>query len=634
MMNSLSIRNRLIFAMLIAITVSISIIAYSGYSNTQKMLIERLQTSELPNLVQRIEQSISSEIKEMKVLTHSIATNSFILDWLDKGESEDGEKSLIKYLSVVAEKNGLNNVSFADRETNKYWNQGGFLRTLKNDNLDGWFFNFKESGNAESASTYTYPEGNVDIFVNFQQLNGRGASGVSKSFDDIADFLLSFKIEQTGFVYLANSDGLIKVHKNRQFTEKKNVKELYPNIDFKRLFSKQAFAFQSFDDNIISTSYVDSLGWYIIAEVPKSELYSGLDESRNFILIVFALVTLIFTGISIVLANRLVLPLKKMAIAFQELGKAGGNLTYRVSEDGAKEITDLARGFNNFVANIRNVVEDVTETSTEVRNVAASVYTESSSSKSISDQQRQETYQVSVAINQIGTTISEIANNANVAEQTTNNAAEMTVKAKQVVNESTKAINSMAKEMVTVSANIESLAKKANNIGSVLEVISGISEQTNLLALNAAIEAARAGEQGRGFAVVADEVRNLAKRTNESTDEIRQMIADLQQGTKLAVDSVRQSSLQANQSVESAGVTNDVLEQIVSNVQDILALNAQIATATEEQSAVIKEINIHVVNINDSTEKNSQIITSIEFSSEKMSTMASKLDALMGRFKI
>jgi methyl-accepting chemotaxis protein len=620
--------------MLIAITVSISIIAYSGYSNTQKILIDRLQTSELPNLVQRIEQSISSEIKEMKVLTHSIATNSFILEWLDKGESEDGEKSLIQYLTVLAEKNGLNNVSFADRETNKYWNQKGFLRTLQNDNLDSWFFSFKDSGNAESASTYTYPEGNVDIFVNFQQLNGRGASGVSKSFDDIANFLLSFKIEQTGFVYLVDSDGLIKVHKNRAFTEKKNVKELYTDIDFKRLFSKQDFAFQSFDQNVISTSYVESLGWYIIAEVPKSELYSGLDESRQFTLIAFALVTLIFTGISIVLANRLVLPLKDMAVAFQELGKAGGDLTYRVSEDGAKEITDLARGFNNFVANIRNVVEDVTETSTEVRNVAASVYTESSSSKSISDQQRQETYQVSVAINEIGATISEIANNANVAEQTTNSAAEMTIKAKQVVNQSTKAINSMAQEMVTVSANIESLAKKANNISSVLEVISGISEQTNLLALNAAIEAARAGEQGRGFAVVADEVRNLAKRTNESTDEIRQMIVDLQQGAKLAVDSVRQSSLQANQSVESADVTNDVLEQIVSNVQNILDLNAQIATATEEQSAVIREINVHVVNINDSTEQNSQIITSIEFSSEKMSTMASKLDQLMGRFKI
>lgn len=634
MINSFSIRNRLIFAMLIAITISISIIAYSGYSNTQKILIERLQTSELPNLVQRIEQSISSEIKEMKVLTHSIATNSFILDWLDNGESVDGEKSLIKYLSVVAEKNGLSNVSFADRETNKYWNQSGFLRTLQNDNLDGWFFKFKESGNAESASTYTYPEGNVDLFVNFQQLNGRGVSGVSKSFDDIADFLLSFKIEETGFVYLVDSEGLIKVHKNRAFTEKKNVKELYPSIDFKRLFSKQDFAFQSLDENIISTSYVESLGWYIIAEVPKSELYSGLDESRNFILMVFAFVALIFTGISIVLANRLVLPLKKMAVAFQELGKAGGNLTYRVSEEGAQEITALAKGFNNFVSNIRNVVEDVAETSREVRDVAANVYQQASSSKAISDQQRQETYQVSVATNQIGSTILDVANNANVAEQATNDTANMTIKAQQVVNKSTIAINSMAKEMVTVSANIESLAVKANNIGSVLEVISGISEQTNLLALNAAIEAARAGEQGRGFAVVADEVRNLAKRTNESTDEIRKMIADLQQGAALAVDSVRQSSVQANQSVEAAETTNGVLENIVSNVKHILDLNAQIATATEEQSAVIKEINIHVVNINDTTEQNAEIITSIESSSNKMSTMSSKLDALVGRFKV
>jgi len=223
---------------------------------------------------------------------------------------------------------------------------------------------------------------------------------------------------------------------------------------------------------------------------------------------------------------------------------------------------------------------------------------------------------------------------ANVAAQTTNDATEMASKAKSVVGDSTVAINLMAAEMTTVSSNIESLADKARNITSVLEVISGISDQTNLLALNAAIEAARAGEHGRGFAVVADEVRSLAQRTNESADEIRKMISDLQDGATVAVESVHQSSVQAEKSVEAAKSTNDALEEIVANVMHISDLNAQIATATEEQSAVIKEINIHVVNINDSTEQNAQTITSIESSSEAMSTVAVHLDSLVGRFKV
>jgi len=632
-MKSLSLRSRLIITMLIIVVVSISIVAYISQSRTQEILITRLENSELPNLVQRIEQSINSEMKQMKAVTHSIATNPFILDWIEQGESIEGEKKLTRYLDEIAKANGLSNASFVDRFSNKYWNQDGFLRTLKNDKLDNWFFKFKSSGQVESASTYTYPEGNVDIFVNFQQINGVGASGVSKSFDDIAALLLTFKIEKTGFIYIADSQGLIKVHKNRAFTEKENVKNIYQDINFEKLFSKSEFAFQSLEDKVISTSYIDSLGWYVVAEVPKNELYAALDEARNYIFLVFIFVVLIFTALSFFVANNLVLPLKKMASSFQELGKGEGDLTCKINEQGAVEMANLAKGFNAFVSNIRSVVREVSNTSVEVRNAAKEVHKEAADSKLISDKQRSETYQVSVAVNQMGSTIAEIAQSASFTSETTNDAANMTIKAKGIVEESTIAINSMATEMVNVSSNIESLAVKANNIGSVLEVISGISDQTNLLALNAAIEAARAGEQGRGFAVVAEEVRNLAKRTNESTDEIRQMITDLQEGAVLAVDSVHRSSMQADQSVKSAQITNDTLQKIVESVQHISGLNAQIATATEEQSAVINDINTHVVNINESTEQNSEIINSIESSSSMMREMAAQLDAVVGRFR-
>lgn len=632
-MRSLSIKNRLILTILLAVIVSTSVIAFVAQMKSRDQLLNRLENSELPNLVQRVEEAVNGEISQMKALTKAIASNAFIASWVDNGEDAAGEKMLVKYLGDVAKANGLSNASYIDLNTAKYWNQEGFLRQLQNNDHDSWFFKFKQSGIEESASSYTNSDGSIDIFVNYQQVNGRGSSGVSKSFDEIAKFLTNFKIEQSGFVYLADQDGLVKVHRNRDYAEKKNIQDIYANIDKDKLFNKQNFAFQEVGDFVISTSYINSLGWYVIAEVPKSELYAGLDESRNYMLMMFVIVTILFVLISIVIGNRLVLPIKEMAVTFRELGEGEGDLTYKINENGAFEISELAKGFNAFVANIRTVVQDVKSTSTDIKNASENVYQDANASKVSLDKQRDEAHQVSVAINEMGSTIAEIANNAGVAAQTTNEATNMTAQAQIVVNESTATISHMADDMESVTSSIENLAKRSDSISGILDVIRGLSDQTNLLALNAAIEAARAGEHGRGFSVVADEVRNLAKKTNESTDEIHKMISELQDGSKMAVDSVHKSREQAILGLKATHKTNEVLSEIVINVQHISDLNMQIATATEEQSAVINEINIHVVNISDSTEQSAQASQNIESSTDSLKCMASSLDDLVKRFK-
>jgi len=632
-MRSLSIKNRIILSILLVVVVSTSVIAFVAQYKSHELLLNRLQNSELPNLVQRVSQTVDGEIAEMKAITKSIANNPFIYQLIDNNGKSEIDKRLTEYLSGIANTNNLSNASYIERNTAEYWNQKGFLRVLQDNDHDSWYYKFKNSGQETSASTYTESDGTINVFVNYQQLNGRGSSGVSRTFSDIATLLQQFKIEQTGFVYLVDQKGLIKVHKNRSYAESKNVDDIYPELDKKILFAKQAFAFQEVGEYMISTSYIDSLQWYIIAQVPKSELYEPITEARNFMIVLFLIIVTVFVGLSIVVSNKLVLPLQKMAEKFRVLGDGEGDLTSKVDENGAYEIAELAKGFNSFVANIRTVVHDVKFTSTDIRSASEHVYKDANASKLSLDKQRDEAHQVSVAINEMGSTIAEIANNAAVAAETTNEATNMTSQAQIVVNESTQTISLMAEDMEVVSTNIETLAQRSDSISSVLDVIRGISEQTNLLALNAAIEAARAGEYGRGFAVVADEVRNLAKKTHESTDEIHRMITELQDGSKLAVDSVHKSREQAILGLSAAQKTNSALDEIVNNVQHISDLNTQIATATEEQSAVINEINVHVVNISDSTEESAHASQSIESSTDSLKSMAASLDKLVNRFK-
>ncbi|MBA6347231.1 MULTISPECIES: methyl-accepting chemotaxis protein [unclassified Colwellia] len=633
-LTTLSIRSKLVIAMLMAVIISTSIVGFVGHSKAKELLISRLQQSDLPNLLLRVRNAVDGEISEMKVLTKSIATNPFLLDWIESGASKDNEANVISMLSNIAKDNNLSNASFADRKTAKYWNQDGFLRVLKDDSLDGWFFAFTNSNKEESASTYAYPNGNVDVFINYQQLNGRGVSGLSKSFNDMVSYLNSFKIEESGLVYLVDHSGLVKIHQDKAKSEKANLTDIYKDINFQTLLSKEQFSFQETESLIVATSYISSLGWYVVAEVPKAELYLALNESRNYMLIWFAIIVVVFILISIIFAKSLTQPINDLAGLFKALGDGEGDLSYRLSESGSEEVSRLAHGFNTFISKIHSVVNDVAKTSKDVRQASLDVSQDAEQSKLDAEGQRDIATQVATAISEMGSTITEIAANAAHAADSTSEAITQAKNAQVVVKESTENIYQMAQNMDSVSVTIESLANKSNAISSVLDVIRGISEQTNLLALNAAIEAARAGEQGRGFAVVADEVRNLAKRTSESTDEINKMINLLQSESQRAVDSVRESKVTAEVGATDAQQTTEALEEIVANIQLISDLNTQVATATEEQAAVVGEINIHVHTISDSTENSAQISTRIASSSESLTAMAMNLDSLVKRFKI
>ncbi|WP_028110312.1 methyl-accepting chemotaxis protein [Ferrimonas futtsuensis] len=633
-LNQLTIRSRLMMMVLLSVLASTLVIGIISQWEARKLLVERMQQSELPNLVQRVRNAIDREISMMSAISYTIAANQSVLDALDGGLSPQEERHLVASLGSVAKQYNLSNVSFADRQTADYWNQDGFLRRLNNDNLDGWFFAFRDSGSASQVSIYTYPEGNSDLFVNYQLLDGRGASGISRSFDDMLDYLRQFRIEQSGFVYLVDGQGQAMVHPEKKPGQALSLAELHGDVNWSQLLKRQSFAFVEDDAVIIAASYVDSLGWYVVAEVPKAELYAGLNESRNYIILCALGVLLVFGGLGVLLANSLSRPINALAGVFQEMGQGESDLSHRLRDQGQDELARVGNGFNGFIGKIRHAIADVAQTSSLLRTAATEVSASAETGRVESERQRDETLVTASAIEEMGLTIGEIARNAAEAADVAERANRETGDAITVVEDSSRTIATMAEEMERAGEVIEELANQSEAIGAVLEVIRSVSEQTNLLALNAAIEAARAGEQGRGFAVVADEVRNLAQRTNESTEEIQQMITSLQTEARRAVEAVNSGRAQAGAGTEAAARTGDSLAQIAEQIRAIADLNLQVATATEEQSSVVTQITDHVTNINDGTERATQAAAEMAGASQALSDQAQQLEQLVGRFRL
>ncbi|TBV00112.1 methyl-accepting chemotaxis protein [Stutzerimonas kirkiae] len=313
---------------------------------------------------------------------------------------------------------------------------------------------------------------------------------------------------------------------------------------------------------------------------------------------------------------------------------AEGNLQARVRYDGRDEIGLIAKAFNEMAMRFQNTVQELAAAVEQLAAAATQTATVSAQTGSGIARQQLETDQVATAMHEMSATVQDVAGNAASAAHAASEADRQAVSGKVVVAQTVSAIDSLAEEVDRASQVIHELEQDSVNISSVVDVIRSIAEQTNLLALNAAIEAARAGEQGRGFAVVADEVRTLASRTQQSTSEIQSMIEKLQGGAANAVavmDSSRSKAQAGKEQVSSAGHT---LEQITTAVATINDMNAMIASAAEEQSAVAEEINRNVTNVSQIAEETSEASRQNVQTSNELSQLAGNLQRLVKMFRL
>jgi len=399
--------------------------------------------------------------------------------------------------------------------------------------------------------------------------------------------------------------------------------------------------FSDYRNDAVLSAYapvsVGGMNWAILAEVAVDEAFQASDSLSSQILgftaAVAAVLILLAIGAGVWFANSLSRPIIRLSDTIKSV-EGSSDLTKSVDIQSRDELGVAAQAFNAMLAKFRSSVQQVSGATSQLAATAEQTSEITEQTSQAIQGQLAETAQVATAMHEMSATVQEVARHTTDTAHATADANEKSACGQQAMGETIAQINRLSSELENASAVILQLEKYSEEIGSVLDVINGIAEQTNLLALNAAIEAARAGEQGRGFSVVADEVRNLASKTQASTLEINQMIDKLQSGSRQSVQAMSHSKEMAAGAVEQAMKTGQALSVITDNIRRINDMSAQIASASEEQGSVAEEISRNVISINYKAEQTALGAQQTAGASNDLSRLSSQLQKLVSQFKV
>lgn len=365
----------------------------------------------------------------------------------------------------------------------------------------------------------------------------------------------------------------------------------------------------------------------------KAEVDSAKQWTKWMVALVSLAILAVVIGAVILLARTILTPINRLRAVMDQV-RTKEDLTLRASVSGRDEVSSMADNFNRLLEDFQTIIREVLGSTDRLSTASEELSSITDQTSVAMREQLLETDQVATAVEEMSATVQEVASNTTRTARATEEAEQSAARGKQVVGETTHGIAGLADEVKRASAVVEQLAQESAGIGKVLDVINAIAEQTNLLALNAAIEAARAGEQGRGFAVVADEVRTLAKRTQDATGEIESMIGRLQGGAREAVNVMEVGRKRADQTVASAAAADSALDAINATVSTIHQMSQQIAAAAEEQGAVAQEVARNVGVIKQNADTTGESVHHIASASEELSQLAHHLHKHVMRFTV
>ncbi|WP_394203373.1 methyl-accepting chemotaxis protein [Shewanella waksmanii] len=495
----------------------------------------------------------------------------------------------------------------------------------------------------ELALTKPYRDVTGEIVVTMaQSFSGaqRGVVAADLSLNYISEQISNLNIENQGFAFILDQDNRVLAAVNSQLVQQPATQlftELQANQVNNLVVQDNIVTLTSANDNqpyLAHLSKLGDTGWTLGVVEKKSLVYQSINSQTQQLLITIAILGGLILAIATFSINRMFAPLHQLTDAVEKLSQGHGDLTQRFAADKNDEIGDLEKHMNTFLQSLQEMVSHITEdTHALITQIQHSAQLTQQTNQGISAQ-HQDVDQIATAIHEMSATANEVANHAEMTANAAQNSSEASAAGTNIINQSNESIQHLSQQLQQAATEVSTLENNAAEIHTILSTIQSIAEQTNLLALNAAIEAARAGEQGRGFAVVADEVRVLSHRTQDSTEEIRNMIATLQQNSQQAVASMHASTDLAQQSVDYSAQAQASLEEISQSIEEISDMATQIASAAEEQRAVSEDINRNTQAISDVSHELASQTQSVSESTQTMLATSEQVSQRLRLFKI
>lgn len=494
----------------------------------------------------------------------------------------------------------------------------------------------------ERKATYTQPY--IDITTNELTISAvqplysdsrlQQVVGADIILENVSKIVTDIDVMGLGFAFMVSHDGTILSHPENEHIDTPITAFLGSQATINRSFTRYQIGDEAYLVSFVPVDGIAGVQWYLAVAVNERQAFAQVSEfawaAALFMVLGIIIVIALFTWV----LKVLLAPLHRLIYAVRNLASGEGDLTQRLPVRGRDEFAELSARVNQFIEKIQIAMRAVAKAAGEVEANVAQMVTATDQTLDLHDVQSQRTDSVAAAIGQLNASANDIAKSAADASHQATGASEYSRQGRAALDTNMVAIRELSERMAKSSVAISKLDDNTRNIGQILEVIKGVTEQTNLLALNAAIEAARAGEAGRGFAVVADEVRALAKRTQESASEIESMIVKLQDGTRDVVTVISESQTVSASCVDSARASGEKMQAVDQAIAEIDAVNRSVASATEEQTTVMRTLDEDITQIQADTVRGVENLTQTREACHKLRGECERLERQLNRFKV